>query len=405
MIRRIACTLVSLTGLLFPHGTWAASHPNSYLNAAELAAIKGRVQAGDAPWAAAHSALIADADAALGLSPGSVTKQGSTGHDYYTEAPYCGWDPASSPCGASCCDGQINPNADRGDYVAAIAVSHAVRDLGLAYALTGKTAYADKAVTLIRVWCLDSATYMTPKATNGQSEIELAITIPGMFYGADLMWSYSGWPATQRTAFIQWTRDFATSFKTRRTSLDEANFGDWRLVFLANAAVITEDPDLMAYVVGHYRQLTPNQIDAGGVLVKEIGRTKSLDYATYAANAIIQVAEIARHHGVDLYNYQAADGRGSIHKAMRWLAPYVKTPSTWPHPQISAYTGANAAAFELAYFAWGEAPMLDAINRWGRPVVDIRTAGHLTLTHARGAFPWKVSVGELPAAPSNLWVR
>ncbi|NOX76666.1 MAG: hypothetical protein GXP17_08690 [Gammaproteobacteria bacterium] len=61
-----------------------------------------------------------------------------------------------------CRDGQINPNADRGDYEAAIKLGDAVQDLGLAYAFTGEAKYADKAIGLIRGWSLDSTTRMKP---------------------------------------------------------------------------------------------------------------------------------------------------------------------------------------------------------------------------------------------------
>jgi hypothetical protein len=65
-------------------------------------------------------------------------------------------------------------------------------------------------------------------------------------------------------------------------------------------------------------------------------------------------------------------------------------PSTWPYQQIAPYKGANAAVFEFAYLAWGDSLYLNTINEWKRPLEETRSAGPLTLTHARGAYVWKV---------------
>jgi hypothetical protein len=365
-------------------------HPNMYLDATEIARIRLRIGTGMSPWKPAYERLLIDAAAALKQPPLSVTRQGKRGHAYLTEGPYCGWRMWNSPCGRSCCDGRINPAADRADFRAATMLSRAMRNLGLAYALSGDPQYAEKALELIRAWCLDPQTYMEPAFTNGQSVIELSTTLPGLLYGADLIWDYAGFTASDKVALQAWTRALAASLRERQTETDANNFGDWRLVTLAASAVITEDTALMRYVVDHYRALVPNQIDADGKTVKELHRTKALDYASFAINAISQVCEIARHWGVDLYRFRTADGRGSIERAFTWLAPYTVDPSSWPYQQIAPYKGANAAVFEFAFLTWGNPAYMRAIERWQRPLEETRTAGPLTLTHARGTYPWKI---------------
>jgi hypothetical protein len=368
--------------------TFSDGHPNSLLNAAEIAAIRERVKAGAEPWATAYKGLIAEANAAKNLAPRSVRTEGNTGADYFTENPYCGWG-MLSPCGSDCCDGRINPNADRRDYTAAIAVGHAVRDLGLAYAFTGDASYAAHAVVLIRHWALDSATAMTPKFTTVSSEIELAITIPGMFYGADLIWSYPEW--TDRDAFAHWAAALAADVRGKGAATNAQNFGDWRLVLLSMAAIVSEDEALLKYAFDHYKALVPNQINADGELVREIDRTKALYYSMYAADAMAQVCEIARHRGVDLAHFAAANNSGRLERAFDWLAPYLLDPDSWPHDQLTPLTANDSiAAFELAYFTWGKANYRSVLQRFGRPIVEIRTAGPLTLTHGRGAFPWQL---------------
>ncbi len=277
------------------------THPRMYLDSGEIAAIKAQVQAGAAPWKAAYERMISDANAALSQGALSVTfggKAPSSGdsHDYWTEAPYLGTG-----------DGVINPAQDRTDYTAANALSRAVRNLGLAYTFTGEARYADKAAALLNAWMVNPQTRMNPRFTNGQSRIELCITMPGAFYGADLIWHAPSWSAADRAAVSSWARAFGAS---ARNWTGTNNFENWRHVLLASAGVAGEDPSLRQEAFDGWKNFLPGAMAADGRLVHETGRTKSLDYSTYALNAMVQAAEIARHFGVDLYSYRLSDGRG-----------------------------------------------------------------------------------------------
>jgi hypothetical protein len=78
-----------------------------------------------------------------------------------------------------------------------------MRNLGLAYALTGDPTYVKKATQFLYVWAVDPATRRNPGYENSQSLIELSITMPGIFYGADLIYSYTGWDSSEKTTFLQ----------------------------------------------------------------------------------------------------------------------------------------------------------------------------------------------------------
>lgn len=360
---------VEMTG-----GVETTNHPNMYLNINDIENIKNKK--GQEPWKTAYDKLMSNANSMLSKSPPSVTYGGKTPpggdkHDYFSEIPYSS-------------DGVFDPNSDRTDYDSAKALGKSVRDLGLAYALTGEEKYADKALEFIRVWTVDPSTKMNPKFTNDQSRIELSITIPGMFYGADLIWNYPGWDSSDRATFKDWTKKILASSKT--WSRDN-NFENWKLVFISSAAVIVEDSDSLDYAFERWKDLIPDQMNKDGSMKYEIRRTRSLTYSAYAINAMIQTAEIARHQGVNLYNYELDDGRG-LEKALDFLAPYVANPSKWPYEQIDSFDGDedNAALYELAYTFKNKDTYKKAIDKWGRPMYDIRTMGPVTLTHANGNF-------------------
>jgi hypothetical protein len=246
--------------------------------------------------------------------------------------------------------------------------------------VTGESRYADKALQFIRAWALTPATKMTPRFTNGQSQIELCITMPALFYGADLVWDYAGWSADERTAFTSWVGAFLASAKTWSAA---QNFENWRHVFVATAAAFLDDVPSLDDAFARFRAVIDGQMSSEGRMVREIGRSRSLFYSTYAINAMTQTAEIARVHGVDLYDYTTSSGKG-LEKALDFHVAYLLAPNTWPYQQITTYAGENAAMYELAYSHWKKPRYLEVIRRWQRPMTEERVMGPVTLTHADG---------------------
>jgi hypothetical protein len=346
-----------------------------YLNKKEIEGIKQNL--GSEPWSSEYSKLIQAANEALDHQTVSVTFQGKTTHDYYTQKPYDWSNNMPSPCGSTHCDGIINPLADRGDYEAAIIFGKTVRTLGIAYAFTEDARYADKAIELINSWCLNPDTYMIPKVFYSQA-IEQYITFPGAFYGADLIYDYPGWDPVEKQEFSDWVYDFANDASRLHYT---NNWENWRQVFVASAGALLYNQALMDNAFNNFKTDLTSHIDSSGRMSKELGRTKSLSYSTYALNAMTQVAEIAKHQGVDLYNY-AAGGR-FLKTAWDYHARFVISPSSWPYQQISPYKGENAGLYELAHLQIQE--YKNVLNKY-RPIQETRTMGPVSLTHAFGAY-------------------
>lgn len=377
--------IMVLAGLSAPDGSVAVvkadtsytfSHPNMYLNQAEIADIKARINNREEPWFSAYNDLISTANAALTQPELSVLSDGGD-HYWRTDKPYL-------------TDGVYDPNAHRDDYLNANKVSDAIRDLALAYTFTKDTRYANKAVRLIKVWFLDKNTYMEPfidnkgPATAGHRSagaIEIWITLPAAFYGADLLWNYDGWSAADKTALKQWASVAVSRLKAfpPRTN----NWENWRMVFIMSMATIAEDKSAMDYAFNRWKALVPIQIGNDGLLTQELGRTRSLDYSMFALNPMVQGAEIAKHYGVNLYDYTASQGRG-LEKVFDAYVKYVKNPSSWPHQQISPFKSTDGVqAYELGYTFRSKQSYKSVINKFGRPMKDMWTQGPVTLTHSK----------------------
>lgn len=357
-------------------GAIGTIHPNMYLNMDEINAIKVMVHENKEPWKEAYDKFMGSDESyggvewAMGLPKQSVTYKNSANcGDHHT---YC---TVSNPW----------KGTGREDYEAALKVGKAVRSLGLAYALTGKNKFADKAIQLINTWCLDSGTYMRPKAGNFQSRIELSVTMPGIFYGADLIWDYSGWNKDKRGMFKNWVKDLADNAKgwiasgcyPCKTGSWCQNQETWRLAFMASASVIIEDSNIRNDTVDKWKKLIHCQIGTDGRMIRENREEKTLFYATYAINAFVQTAEIARHYGIDLYSYKTDDGR-CLEKALDYYAPRIINP-----PADQTYRPrANAAIYELAYSRVEKKSIYkDVVNKIGRPMYEERVIGPITLTH------------------------
>ena len=208
--------------------------------------------------------------------------------------------------------------------------------------------------------------------------------MPSLFYAADLIWNYPGWSDTEKNAFKAWTKELIVSAKTWQR---DQNYENWRLVLISSASVMADDSANRTYAFNKWKELIPNQINTKGQMFLELDRGTSLSYSTYALNAMIQTAEIARHNGVDLYNYKLQDGR-NLELALDYHAQYVTNSSTWPYKQATSYSGDNAALYELAYSFKQKSSYMDVITKWGRPMYEVRVMGPITLTHAFGAYPF-----------------
>jgi hypothetical protein len=362
----------------------SASHPNSYLSSSDLLRIKAHIASQEEPWLSAYQALIQAAQTAIKLKPVGITRRYNgfykpqQGHIYRTQPPYCGWSQmdGNSP---DCRDGQINPKADRTDYQSAITLAKAMTHLGIAYALTEQTIYAQKALELLRHWSLDPSSRMSPEFSPN-SWIELSLTMPGLFYGADLIYNDSHWSVADKADFEHWAHQLG---RHAMGWSRHNNFENWRVNLIAIIGAYLHDETLLAYAFGRYKELLAHQINPQGQLIFELQRTKSLSYSLFALNAMLQTAAIAQQFELDLYGYQLPDGRGAK-LALDYHAPFVQDPTQWPYPQITPISTADSIAlYEMAYAHWPNPEYQKAIESWGRPMIESRVLQTITLTHGR----------------------
>ena len=346
--------------------------PAMFLFLETLSAIRDRVDADERPWTAAEAAFAADVQNAMAADPESVTDNGD-GHVFQTAGPD---DPDS-----------------RGDYVAAIRTGDRIRDLGLAYQYYGQDRFARKAVDMLDHWFLDDDTRMEPVESN---TIEQFITLPKMWWGAELVRGHDAWDRDSvgnEAALRQWIGTYLDEIGHEiPTDFGQQNIFNWQEMAQAAGAVYRRDWANFRRAMRRNREDGFNQLREDGLLANEITRDTSLAYSLYAAKALVTAAELSRvyEHRLDgppLYEYaKFDDGTRAIERILDTHAPYVSDPASWTARRGDdgdAFYNADgfparkqeaaSSLYEVAYSYYEKDSYLDAIRASGQPVENVPT--------------------------------
>jgi hypothetical protein len=327
------------------------------LNAKELARLRG-ADPNDPRRQELIRAAVAEADRAMTQGPFSVmdktiTPPSGDKHDYMSHAPYFWADP-NKPDGLPYIrrDGEHNPEIKKiTDHDEWTRMSDAARALALAYYLTGNSAYAERAVLLLRTWFLDPATKMNPNLEFGQG-------IPGINTGrgigiiesrvvvddtdaVGLLAGAKSWTATDDrgirdwlTQYVHWMR---TSEKGKAEDAAKNNHGTWYDLQVVDVALFLGDRSLAADTLERVKaRRIAVQIEPDGKQPLELARTNAWGYSNGNLDGLCKLATLGDEVGVDLWNFKNADGR-SIRAAVDFLLPYAAGDKKWDYQQIGGF--------------------------------------------------------------------
>lgn len=386
----------------------------------ELIRQKRRVESGEQPWRRAYDDLLEDADRALERGLRAVTDDDDD-HDF-----------AKDPN-----DGESAP-----DYSAAMQMSKAARDCGLAYWFTRKDRYAKHTVRVIHHWTLNEDTYMNPTVDveNNQQTIRQHITIPAFVYGASFVRGHHAWDQYDgskpwesesapdaEAAFEEWLIKRHGTFLSVRPGIEVAGWCEynnkwaWRIVDRAATAAYLRNDEQMRKARRMWRAEDETNCDRNdrtvlrpwadfrnsdeshafcgtaepaknGYFEHELGRGPAFNYTAYNLKAMTSALLVfERYDGTSMWEFNAPpdehDG-SSLWKAYNWFEEYVRDTSAWQWNRSKVKIGANnveeaTSTYELAYRHWGDFwGVLDDPDKLdGRPYYDRRVLGHVTLTH------------------------
>jgi hypothetical protein len=363
MISFVAGTLLALSVNSASHSS-LTQHPGGnslrvfLLDAQHLELTKQRVRAGDKALAQAVAQLDRDAQKALTTGPFSVVTKdlvppSGDKHDYMSQAPYF-WPDSSKPKGLPYIrrDGERNPEINKiSDHRSLDQMINSVDTLSLAYYYKGNDAYAARAVQLLRAFFLDPATRMNP-------HLQFAQFIPGVNTGrgiglietrgltrlVDAIGLLAGSKALTRkdeqelqewfTKFLAWMLE---SKNGRDESAAKNNHGTYYDLQVTSFALFLGRKDLARDTLQTARQKRiAAQIEPDGRQPLELARTKAWSYSVGNLDGLMLLARLGENVGVDLWSYQAADGR-SIQRALDYLVPFALGEQKWSYQQLGEW--------------------------------------------------------------------
>jgi hypothetical protein len=319
--------------------------------------VRESLRRGEPQFQPALNALVADANRALTLAPLSVTDKDVTPpsgdkHDYMSQAPYW-WPDPSKPGGKPYIrkDGQRNPAIDRiTDHQNLAVLGRAATTLALAFYFTNNEAYAQHATRLFEVWFLDPATRMNP-------HLEFAQGIPGIADGrpsgiiesrwladivgaATVLQGSASWSVADDAALKDWMGAYLNWLLDSRLGHEEAGSGNnqetWYDVQVVALALYTGQADIARTTLERARTAIRREFDPDGGQPRELARTRAWDYSIFDLTAFVELAELGTLAGVDLWNYQTADGR-SIRQGIEFLIPFATGAKRFPFKQITEF--------------------------------------------------------------------
>jgi len=316
--------------------------------------------------APARSEIIAEADKALEVNPGSVMDK--TGvppsgdkHDYYSMAPYYWPKPGEPQAPHVFRDGQINPEyyTETYDVKRWTRMCGCIESLAQGWVMTGNARYAKKAAHVLQVWFVDPATRMNPNLTYSQLVQGVAPTggvietrdLPRLVDNLVLLESSPDMSAPLKTAMKQWMGQYLTWMTTNKLGVQEGERGNNRGTSydaqVAAVALYVGKKDFAKEALDRATKRLQKQVAPDGSQPRELTRTKSLHYSVANVAGFIVCARLGEAAGVDLWSEPA------LHKAIDYLAPYSNPAKKWPHPELKAGAATLQLGNMLAYASLG----------------------------------------------------
>ncbi len=328
-----------------------------YHNEAGWQEVKEQIADGNAYYVKALKNIIKKADAFLELEANPVVNKSiippsGDKHDYLSLAPYWWPNPDtkdSLPWIRK--DGEVNPltRGDNTDRNRLAEMLTALDYLTIAYYYTDNALYAQKAMSLMKIWFVDAKTRVNPNINFGQgvpgksegrpfgviewNRITRVVTALQILDESNLL------DPTLKKAMNNWLSDYTDWLLTSKLGKQEgstlnnhANWYDYQVIGLLIYLNRLEEAQARAEAVKNRR--IEKQIAIDGSQPEELSRTKSLSYSTMNLKAMVLVGALAQKLDIDLLQYKTKEGKSYL-KAAKFLMPYVKGEKEWVHEQIS----------------------------------------------------------------------
>ena len=295
-----------------------------------------------------------------------LTPKSGDPHDYISTGPYW-WPNPATPNGLPFIrkDGQINPSYNDGDNVRMNLMCKTVLQLSVLWYFDKDEEAAARAVAQLKSFFLDEATRMNPNFNYGQS-------IPGITDGRcyGLIEAYTGladvldaivmlknapaMSAETYAALVEWFRQFNTWLNTSKIGQKEFeapnNHGLACYVQAIKYAIFIDDLEAAKAYMPRAEKLICESVAPDGSLPRELIRTKSFSYSTFATGMMTQLVMLGQILDYDLMDPKR-ESAAAIRRAVLFLCGFIDHPEAWKHEQIGGPINPNGLSNLLVRMA------------------------------------------------------
>lgn len=284
--------------------------------------------------------------------------------DYYSNGDYWWPDPeAADGLPYICRDGESNPDNFMAHRKTLRRMRFVVTHLTAAYKITGDEHYANRAVTWLKEFFVDSETRMQPHLTYAQA-------IPGVCEGRGIgiidtvhlldvpvaaailkeFMQPETWAGLQ-----DWFGEYLKWMNTHPNGIAER---DWHnnhaVTWFAQASSFARfvgDEEMLAFCRERFKKvLLPEQMAADGSFPLELARTKPYNYSCFILDNLTAICLFASDENDCLWEFTSADGC-CLQRGLSFLLPYLQDKSKWPYGKEQEYDEVWPVAMPFMLFA------------------------------------------------------
>lgn len=269
-------------------------HPQDQLNF-----VKNKITQQEQPYYGAYLQLLVYADSALARSPQALEDFDVPG--FYIDAKMH----------------RQNSRILQSDAFDAYAT-------GLAFRLSGKQQYADKAKEFLLAWANTNTRY-----SNYDGSLVMAYSGTAMVNAASLVMEAAGWPEEEKEAVRGWVKNVyqKACHEIRNRS---NNWADWgRLGALLSASLLKDQADIQENIQ-LIKSDWSHKFAEDGHMPEEVRREANGIWYTYFSLAPITAAcwVVLQEEGTDFFDIDTPEGK-SLKAALDYLLYYSKNPKDW----------------------------------------------------------------------------
>ncbi|KAG2173744.1 hypothetical protein INT43_005164 [Umbelopsis isabellina] len=301
----------------------------------------------------------------------AINAPSNSSHDYMSLARYF-WPDDKQPDGLPYkrVDGHVNPEIKTvPDYNMFREMVKHVQFLSLGYYYFDNEAYAERAIRHVHAWFLDPKTRMNPhlqyasiirgyQMGRAKGIIDFSV-VPDLLDSIAILQHAKAWPPRMSAGlrvwfalYAEWLWSSPNGYYEKTAHNNHGTYYDVQQIAISH--FLGQDAKALQVAQNATSSRIAQQILSSGEQYFETDRPFSWFYSIFNLRGMFQLAEMAEHVNIDLWNYQTVDGK-SIKNALDYLLPSAINNTLWEFSNTQGFA-ASAHLVEVlqkAYIVYG----------------------------------------------------